>query len=43
MDNWSKQEDEALKAGYEAGRSVSEIAEAVGRTAGYIAQKAQEL
>ena len=43
MANWSKQEDEALKAGYAAGRSVSEIAEAVGRTAGAVRGRASAL
>lgn len=32
MANWSELEDDALKAGYEAGRPASEIAEALGRT-----------
>ena len=43
MTNWSKQEDEALKAGYEAGRSVCEIAEAVGRTPGAVRGRASAL
>lgn len=43
MANWSKQEDEALKAGYEAGRSVKEIAEAVGRTTGAVRGRASAL
>lgn len=43
MANWSKQEDEALKAGYEVGRSVKEIAEAVGRTTGAVRGRASAL
>ena len=43
MTNWTKQEDEALKAGYIVGRPVSKIAEAVGRTPGAVRGRAAAL
>mgnify|MGYP002539173483 CR=1 FL=1 len=43
MTNWSEQEDSVLKAGYETGRPVSEIAEALGRTPGAVRGRASAL
>lgn len=36
MANWTEREDTVLKAGYEENRPVSEIAQALGRTAGAV-------
>lgn len=43
MANWSEREDSVLKAGYETGRPVSEIAEALGRTPGAVRGRASAL
>lgn len=43
MNNWSEREDSVLKAGYEAGHSASEIAEALGRTPGAVRGRASAL
>lgn len=43
MANWNEREDDVLKAGYEAGRPVSEIAEALGRTPGAVRGRASAL
>lgn len=43
MANWSEREDNVLKAGYETGRPVSEIAEDLGRTPGAVRGRAAAL
>ena len=43
MGNWTEREDKALKAGYEIGRPISEIAAALGRTPGAVRGRASAL
>lgn len=41
--NWTEQDDQVLKSGYEGGYTAKEIAEALGRTSGAVRGRASAL